>query len=70
VETSSPVRIEGNETRDARDWFEHADRGDLHLKTAARSVIPRVTRWDDVLEDIDGQRRAERTAVGADQPTP
>ena len=70
VETSSPVRIEGNVTRDARDWFVQADQGDLHLKTDAQSAIPRVARLEDVLEDIDGQRRAERTAVGADEPTP
>jgi hypothetical protein len=67
VETSSPVRIAGNQSRDASDWFVQADRGDLHLTTDAQSVIPRVTRSDDVLEDIDGQRRAERTAVGADE---
>jgi len=66
VETSSPVRIAGNQSRDAGGWFVQADRGDLHLKTDAQSVIPRVTRSDDVVEDIDGERRAERTAVGAD----
>jgi len=66
VETSSPVRIAGNQSRDASDWFVQADRGDLHLKTGAQSVIPRAMRLEDVLEDIDGQRRAERTAVGAD----
>lgn len=68
VETASRVRIEGNETRDARDWFVQADQGDLHLKTDARSAIPRVTRLEDVREDVDRQRRAERTAVGADEP--
>ncbi|MCU0981139.1 MAG: right-handed parallel beta-helix repeat-containing protein [Pirellulaceae bacterium] len=66
VETSSPVRIAGNQSRDASDWFVQADRGDLHWKTDAPSVIPRVTRSEDVLEDIDGQRRGDRTAVGAD----
>ncbi len=66
VETSSPVRIAGNQSRDARDWFVQPDRGDLHLTTHAPSVIPRAMRSDDVPADIDGQRRAERTAVGAD----
>jgi hypothetical protein len=70
VETSSPVRIEGNETRDARDRFVQADQGDLHLKTDARSALPRATRLVDVLEDVDGQPRAERTAIGADEPAP
>ena len=69
VETASPVRIEGNETREARDWFVQADQGDLHLKTDARSALPQATRLADVLEDVDGQPRAERTAVGADEPT-
>jgi hypothetical protein len=68
VETTSPMRLEGNETRDARDWFVLADRGDLRLKTDARSAIPRVMRSEDVLEDIERRSRAERTAVGADDP--
>lgn len=68
VETTSTMRLEGNETRDARDWFVLADRGDLRLKTDARSAIPRVMRSEDVLEDIEQRSRAERTAVGADDP--
>jgi hypothetical protein len=67
IETASSMQIEGNLTRDAGDWFADAARGDLHLKPEVRPVVPRVARRDDVSDDIDGQARAARTTVGADE---
>ena len=68
VETASPMRIDGNATQDARDWFVLADGGNLHVKPAARSSVPVVARLESVRDDVDRQPRAEQTAVGADEP--
>jgi hypothetical protein len=70
IETASPVRIEGNVTQDARDWFVQSDQGDLHLKPEARPEVPVVARLGDVRDDVDRHPRAERTSVGADEPAP
>jgi hypothetical protein len=68
VETVSPMRIEGNVTQDARDWFVLAEQGDLHLKPETQTAVPVVARLGDVPDDVDRQPRAKRTAVGADEP--
>ena len=68
VETKSPVRLEGNVARDVTRWLVDPAAGNLHLRPGAAEVLGTVERLPEVPEDIDRQKRPERTAVGADQP--
>jgi hypothetical protein len=70
VETSSPMRIEGNVTRDTTGAFADAASGDLHLEARVPDVVDAGTPSDEVPSDIDGQRRDGRPDVGADEVTP
>lgn len=68
IETRSPLRIEGNQTKDYSKWLVDPAEGNLHLKPGAAEMLGSVKRLPDAIEDIDGQKRPELTVVGADHP--
>lgn len=69
VETQSRIDSGGNDSgKDRAAWFVSASEGNLHLKPGKPITKVTVPRLEDVLEDIDGQKRTNPTVVGADQP--
>jgi hypothetical protein len=67
VETTSPVRFEGNVTRDVAEWFVDVAQGDLHVRGNLAAETGRVTSIAQVPEDFDREPRRPLTDVGADQ---
>lgn len=69
IETRSEIKAEGNLVKsDAGDWFLDPAGGNLHLRPDFRHAVGTVPRLPEVQEDFDRHRRAQRTAVGADEP--
>ncbi len=59
------VAVESDNIEDADPaWFVDATAGDLHLSDCA--AVPAVAPHAQVLDDIDGQTRADPTPIGAD----
>ena len=67
VETESPVRFEGNVTRDVGTSFVDTATGNLHLKSPCPQTVDRAKSIDRVPQDFDRQQRQAMTDVGADQ---
>jgi len=67
VETESPVRFEGNVTRDGAEWFVDLAKGDLHLKRVLPEEVGQVAPIPHVSEDFDREPRRSLTDLGADQ---
>jgi hypothetical protein len=67
VETESPVRSEGNLTRDVTEWFVDVAQGDLHLKKNLPGEVGQAASIAQVPGDFDREPRRSLTDVGADQ---
>jgi hypothetical protein len=67
VETGSDVRIEGNVTADAADWFANLAEGNLHLNGRCPEAVGRAERIELVPHDFDKDPRRLLTDAGADQ---
>ncbi len=68
VESTSPMRIEGNVIKDVTAWLVDPAAGNLHLRPGAARALGSVERLADVPEDIDRQPRGPTTGGGAHQP--
>lgn len=53
VETASPMRIEGNQTCDASNWFVQAEQGNLNLTADASRAVSAGARLVGVSEELD-----------------
>jgi hypothetical protein len=68
VESTSPMRVEGNVIKDVTAWLIDPAAGNLHLRPGAARALGAVKRLPEVPEDIDRQPRGPSTVVGAHQP--
>ncbi len=67
IETTSPMQILGNVTRDLTAEFVEAQAGNLHLGRRVPGVVDAAEPVSEVVRDVDGQRRGHRPDVGADE---
>lgn len=67
IETTSPMQILGNVTRDLTGELVDAQAGDLHLRRRVPEVVDAAEPVAEVVRDIDGHRRDDRPDVGADE---
>jgi hypothetical protein len=67
IETSSPVEILGNVTRDLTAELVDPEAGNLHLRRPVAGVVDAAEPAPDVVSDVDRQRRDDRPDVGADE---
>jgi hypothetical protein len=70
IETTSTMSIRDNVTKVLTDRFVNARDGDLHLAGDGDGVVNASPRLADVSQDIDGQPRADRPDIGADEFLP
>jgi hypothetical protein len=68
-ESDSEIRFVDNLIQDVTDMLADPERGDLHLKDAARGLLDTAAALPEVSEDIDRQPRSSPPYIGADELT-
>jgi hypothetical protein len=70
IETQSPIQTGGNFTSPLENAFVDSKSGNLHLQHPVAQVIDAAELLPEVPADIDGDRRAPRADIGADEWRP